>query len=263
MEGAIVPEELAPYFQDMQIVMLAVAARSPLATLGNLAEDNRFRGVVICDLDVGNMGPKSWESQRPYVDYYETRWSGLARLKLHLIVAVQSNLALLHERFSLPALIRGNYLDYYVRRRNRFTELHFDWMGNRLLEHARRLYERTRSDYEKAIAPTPEEMEEHYKHVELLVDRLLRKGCRVVFVRMPTSGKLWELDEQFFPKHLYWDRFASQTAAETIHFKEHASLSAFECSEGSHLDYSDSVRFTRALGELLAAPRVGRDIASK
>lgn len=129
--------------------------------------------------------------------------------------------------------------------------------------HTRKIRDGVRENYEKAIIPSPEEMEEHYRRVELLVDRLLRKGCRVVFIRMPTSGELWELDQQFWPKHLYWDRFASQTAAETIHFKDYAALSAYECPEGSHLDHSDTAHFTRALGELLTAPRVGGGPAPK
>ena len=125
-------------------------------------------------------------------------------------------------------------------------------VGDYLQEHAERRYERDRMHLEKAVLPSPLAMNEQYLRVEVAVRKMILKGCRIVFIRLPTTGKIWELDEQFLPKELYWDRFAQQTAAETFHFKDHASLSGFECPDGSHLDYSDAIRFTRAFAELLS-----------
>jgi len=94
-------------------------------------------------------------------------------------------------------------------------------------------------------------MDAIYARIESSVERYQRRGCRVVLVCLPCSGEVWAAEEQYTPKELYWDRFARGTAAETIHFRDHPSLSHFECPDGSHLDFADAGRFTRALAEIL------------
>ena len=112
-------------------------------------------------------------------------------------------------------------------------------------------YDRTRDDYESVVIPSPEEMAEKYARVEIAVRKMKSRGCRVIFVRLPSSGRVWALDRQVFPRRLYWDRFSTQTMAETIHFSDYLSLSEFECPDGSHLDYADALLFTRAFAEVL------------
>jgi hypothetical protein len=74
----------------------------------------------------------------------------------------------------------------------------------------------------------------------------------VIFVRFPTSGVLWELEEQRYPRKDYWDVFAAESRAATVHFKDYPALARFQCPDGSHLDYRDAVPFTKALAEILA-----------
>ena len=99
--------------------------------------------------------------------------------------------------------------------------------------------------------PSTAEMEPRYARVEAIVETLLARGCRVVFLRMPTGDECWELDEQHWPKAKYWDRFAQGTKAETVHFRDYESLNRFECPDCSHLDDTDAVQFTAALAEIL------------
>ena len=50
-EFGIDPKRLRERLPKYRPVMLAVDAHYPLATLRDLAEDENFRGVVLCDLD--------------------------------------------------------------------------------------------------------------------------------------------------------------------------------------------------------------------
>jgi len=72
-----------------------------------------------------------------------------------------------------------------------------------------------------------------------------------VFIRLITTEKHWELDEERYPKNHYWDKFSSVTNAVTLHFMDVPSLQEFTCPDTSHLDYRDAPRYTLNLAEEL------------
>jgi len=80
-----------------------------------------------------------------------------------------------------------------------------------------------------------------------------RRGGRVVFLCMPVSGSVAEREDRAFPRDRFWDRLASSSGAESIHFRDHPALASFTCPDGEHLDYEDALRFTWALAEVLKA----------
>jgi hypothetical protein len=84
--------------------------------------------------------------------------------------------------------------------------------------------------------------------IEPFVAEIQGRGGKVVFLRLPSTGKHWELDQQCYPKDRYWDQFSARTSAETIHFMNCLTLSGYNCPEGSHLDSKDALTFTRDLG---------------
>ena len=87
--------------------------------------------------------------------------------------------------------------------------------------------------------------------VEPYVTRIQSRGGRVVYVRFPTEGEHWEVDQQFTPKSEFWDQMAAFTSAETIHFKDFPTLSHFRLPDSSHLDETDVPAFTSALLDIL------------
>ncbi|MEO2049785.1 MAG: hypothetical protein ABGX16_24770 [Pirellulales bacterium] len=251
----IAPEEFERCLPGAEVDMLAISGSSPMAVLENLACDEEFVGTVICSIFGSRFLPMRWESQRPHVAYYEEEWSASLRFSVDVDVLLEERLNLLHERFSYQVLWSelfgiSRYLQYGLLRADRFMESRPDkYFLERAKEQGRIVAER--EAVPQPVGRTPEDMEDSYAKVEDSVSKLIRRGCHVVFVRMPTSGWTWKRDQQSYPKNKYWDRFAQQTSAETFHFKDYTSLSGFECPDGSHLDYSDAVRFTRAFAELL------------
>lgn len=85
------------------------------------------------------------------------------------------------------------------------------------------------------------------------VDTLHQRGARVIFVRMPVSGMLREIEDRRYPRDRYWDRFAREIGAPAINFEDYPELADFNCPDGSHLDLRDRGRFTLALAALLKA----------
>ncbi len=73
-----------------------------------------------------------------------------------------------------------------------------------------------------------------------MVRRIQSRGGRVVFVRFPTSGEHWQIDQLKYPKSEFWDLIGGSTVAQTIHFVDHPALRQFELPDTSHLDFSDA-----------------------
>ena len=92
--------------------------------------------------------------------------------------------------------------------------------------------------------------------IEQFVGMIQLRGGRVAFVAYPTIGESWEFEENAYPKAQYWDIFAMQTFATTIHFKDYDELACFDCPDTSHLDYRDAILFTRSLLKVLAERHV-------
>ncbi len=81
--------------------------------------------------------------------------------------------------------------------------------------------------------------------------RVQERGGRVLFVRMPTSGLVTELEERRFPRERFWDELARNVGAPAVHFADDPALRQFHCPDGSHLDVRDRARFTSALAAAL------------
>lgn len=256
METGIVPEELSRLKPEKEVVMLALIGRKSMATFESLANDEKFTGTVVSSIFIPGLVTKIFSgTQTSYIEFYEKEWSYRLRLSTDIHILMGGNLAILHKGLSFKFLRRRlsgiPYYKFEFRRVSRFLELHWAKKGDHILLEKEGVYRQFRDSFEETPFPSPERMVHHYSEIEQSVQKMIRRGCRVVFVRLPSSGKVWKLDQQYAPKRLYWDRFAQQTAAETYHFKDYPSLNGFECPDYSHLDYADAVRFTQALAELL------------
>ena len=90
-------------------------------------------------------------------------------------------------------------------------------------------------------------LEARFAAVRAAVARLTARGAHVVFVRMPSTGALRELEHRTTPRAMVWDRVLRETGAPGVHFEDHAELASFDCPEWSHLSAADSVLFTERL----------------
>ena len=81
------------------------------------------------------------------------------------------------------------------------------------------------------------------------VAKIQQRGGRVIFLLMPASGLIREIEHRQYPKLLFWEPLRKAIPAGMIHFEEHISMSDFVCPDGSHLDYRDKARFTVAFAQ--------------
>ena len=247
-------DAFAEVFGGPKPVQLALDGKSPLLILEDLGSDDTFRGLVLCSLT-----PKIFFSDDPAahgvpaerVEAYRSM-TPVAGIELRLRHRARERLTLLRAECSTRSLLRGLLIGKwsdvrYIRMRpDRWMMADYAALDMQKEMAARE--ERTRQSF---LTARPVDMPELRRRVRAAVSAIQGRGGQVVFVRLPSSGKVLELEQEKFPRAGYWDAFAAGVPAPTIHFQDYPELAGFECPEGSHLDYRDATPFTKALARIL------------
>lgn len=237
----------------VRFIQLAVDGTSPAAALHDIAGNNGFSGLVICSMTAWCLLPELLDMQQPYVSYYHKQWHPLSHLARNLRTLCEEQLVTINPQVNLarvvPMLLRGQGLEpqFLFTHRDRWREARFSRLPD-LEEYSRKRLEHSRNELKQM--QTRVDRTGWYlsvSHLAQSVETIQHRGGSVVLLRHVSSGPLRELEEQYFPRHQYWDLLATATGAITLHFEDVPSLSAFTCPEGSHLDASDATRFTREL----------------
>jgi hypothetical protein len=256
MQLGFVPREVEALYPRYRAVQLAVDGRAPVAALQDLADDEDFRGIVICAITAEELRKNAWDDQAPYVAYYHNQFSIDTVLNTRIKCCLQTRFVLLYPKLRPDAVLlhlvnkRTLPPPAYVRTfsdRSRVA----DYSIVNTAQHRRMRIEDARKAYAKAPPVSPGQWLADALTVEPYVQRIQGRGGKVVFVRFPTTDELWHFDESIYPRGLFWDAFARQTSATAIHFRDFPALACLPCPDMSHLDGQDAVVFTRALLSIL------------
>jgi len=229
-------------FPRQKLVQLAIDGTQPTASLLDLARDERFHGTVLLDTTASII---LWElpGQQPWVDNFH-RGGGLARdAEATLEAWVQSRAVITAAHLGGIQLLAADLghrslRPFYVRTfpdRSRRANFSF-WPG---------LGPQLPSP---AVVLNPARLGV-VGSMRAAIDRIRRRGGRVILVRMPTSGQTLAGDSRNYPRALWWDRFTGPDGRWAINFEDVPSLRGFQCGDDSHLDQRDADRFTAALAD--------------
>ncbi|MBT5471169.1 MAG: hypothetical protein HOK41_11255 [Nitrospina sp.] len=105
--------------------------------------------------------------------------------------------------------------------------------------------EEAKADFGKAVEMILDKTKTH-------VEQIRKKGGKVIFLRLPSTGQLREMENKFTPREHFWDRIIKTTGAPGIHFEDYKELNGFDCPEWSHLNRADAIEFTKRLMPILA-----------
>jgi hypothetical protein len=97
------------------------------------------------------------------------------------------------------------------------------------------------------IAKMGEAIAGRFRDATAAVTKLRARGGKIVFVRLPHSGGLKELEDRETPRAQTWDPLLKSTAVPGIHYEDFPELNGFTCPEWSHLSAGDSVEFSKRL----------------
>jgi len=249
-----VMRELLPRYLP---IMLAVNAHYPLATLRDLAEDENFHGVVLCDVDSFGLIRELFEMQREYVRYYQQQWTPSWHLHRLLLNRWQAHALIADPAFSIVASAR-RWLDKTGEPFHNYVDFHTDRSGD--LDFSRTDPEAIKRHFADAldgnIAGMPKRTADEWladlAPIGMWAKRIEARGGRVIFFQSAVHGMQQMAIDRAMPRVLYWDRFA-RTVSIAMAGVDEPSLNAFPLPDDSHLDYHDKPAYTRALVDVLVA----------
>ncbi|MEP6483391.1 MAG: hypothetical protein ABJB01_03000 [Rudaea sp.] len=240
--------QLLPNYEP---IMLAQNGRYPLAVLRDLADDENFRGTVLCDIEPTGLYKKYTDVQQPLVDYYRRQWSPSWHVHRLLLNAWQKHADVANSDFSVAAalvrLIAGDpplRPDYFRFRTDRSGDIDYTRTDVEAAKnHFRELINR-RGNLHADVEP-----DQWLADLEPVIEwtrRIEARGGHVIFYQSPTSGQVRVAEHVIHPPELYWNRFADRVPA-ALDGLANPALSAFVEPDDSHLDFRDKPAYTRAL----------------
>jgi hypothetical protein len=258
-QAAIATDVIRRELPGREVVQLSVPGGSPQATLRDLAEDEGFRGVVLCDLLSPCLLREKSEAQTPYVRHARRSFNVARRIERSLKTAVQTRLvvnsAQLRPGFVAHAIIARVWPkhEFFNLQPDRSRHMDFRRVEDRS-SFIRTTAEVLRNAYEGTVPPDARGWQADVDLVDRLVERIQARGGKVVYLRHPSNGEVRDLEDKLFPKTKYWDTMAARTkASAVIHYGDVPALAGYTCPDGSHLDYRDAVPYTERLVDELRA----------
>ena len=241
-------------------VMLAVNGLYPLAVLRDLARDEHFRGVVLCDIESFGLRREYVELQQPWVDYYHRRWTPSWRFHRAVLNRWQDAALIANPDFGALASVKRaiaggepfrNYVTYHADRsggidyRKTDPEAIKRHFAETVEGNIARMPQRDADEWLRDLAPVFD-----------WVRAIQARGGKVVFYESPTSGLTRQINERLFPAAQYWDRFAAASPAPAISANTIPELAATPLPDDSHIDYRDKAAYTHRLVDALEARKL-------
>ncbi len=250
-------------------VNLSIDGNPPFPVLSDLANDPDFSGMVICSILPRWLAEKPPEDNRAskWVKKYYTR-TMLSNIDIRLSLLIQEAFV-----FRYPGLSPGKLEKqaekgewprppYAPMRPDRFREARFTRENIPRMLASRIKLEKEAA--ENAILVSTREFHERIESVNADVHKIRQRGGDVIFIRMPSSGVIRDIEAATWPRDRYWDVFAKAVSAKTIHFEDVDVLRDFQCPDGSHLDVAGARKFTHQLLKILPLTRGnGRPVLEK
>ena len=246
-------KQLLPRYQP---VMLAYNGHYPLAALNDLANDERFHGVVLCDIDARGLTSYYRDAQQDYVDYFHRQWSPSWHMHRTLLTRWQRAAVVAGPDFGATSEVK-RFLGSPAWPWRSPTTFHADRSGDIDFSQTdevaltRSFIDGLQSDLR---AHPPEKLDQWLAGLEPIaawVAAIHKHGGDVIFVQTPTAGELRELEDKAYPRETYWDRLSTIVDAAAINSDDVPDLKAFKLRDGSHVDMHDKSAYTRALVDAL------------
>ena len=242
------PHELDRTVPGWRFFQLGILGNSAMPVLEDLANDPKFTGRVICELN-----PPHWGGGYPFGKLPEALAYSHPEISGAYLESMLDEQA--REHFSFYSYNMFTELPRILQHKpiprpdppDRYTPI--DDYGPAINAVLIRNWEVVAREAGAALArsgPSPIP-----GHVWIWVDRIRRRGGDVAFVRPPVDGSLRVVEEAAFP---HAEDLIRDVRAHGIVVVDYAEMpDHFRCPDGSHMAARDADRFSRMLGQELAA----------
>jgi hypothetical protein len=261
-------EVFAKEFSGRKPKQLAIVGSSAIPVLEHFARDQSFKGLIICDVMpihffTGIDKPAGQGAEFVAYAKKDRPWD-LAATCLRVFLESRLVLRAPHVSPSPPTLLGLLGLRPLPRQHTVVDADRYTHINRKPDEVPLQDIEALARATEQAFPVSAERLNHDLAALDYAVRRIQTRGGKVIFTVLPVSGLRREAEERRFPRSMFWDKFAAQIHAVTIHFADHAELSKFLCYDGSHLSSSTAAAFTQSFTSVLKtklhgdAPFVGR-----
>ena len=96
-----------------------------------------------------------------------------------------------------------------------------------------------------------ESLDELFKALATSISKIRKRGGEVIFIRPPSSGEDWRIENIVNPRPFYYEALLTSTKTQGIHFLDYSETAKLICVDGSHLSPQDAVIYTRHLIKIL------------
>lgn len=234
---------------------LAITGGSPLPVLEDLANDDDFRGLVICEVTPSAFFLRPAEIDRQSGADGVAGWHGLPKvtsIETRLRLALQAKLALLlpqtNVRYQVSSLLTEHALARPAVARERADRYR---AGDYSHENLPKMIAHWAKGLRASKPPTAAELGELEHVVAGWVAKIRARGGDVVFVRLPSSAAVFDTEEELWPRAAFWDPFMRSFDSHAVYFSDEPSLAHLTAAEGSHLDARQAAQASHALAAIL------------
>ncbi|MDM4018848.1 hypothetical protein [Roseiconus lacunae] len=212
-----------------------------MAVLEDLAADAEFDGIVLCSVW------EEWldESVASDQEYLADAYDNLSPVSIPEAVAVglvQSQFVTFRRESNFRELVKSFVLRRMPPRDARSMAFSRDTACDFSVVDIPKLRLKQEGGpiadlYRKPLGTT-DHYQQGYQRVHEAAEAIRQRGGEVWFLRLPTSGWRWKMDQLRHPRDEYWDRF-SRIEENTIHFKDLEAIASLDLPDYSHVDYRD------------------------
>ena len=261
-------------FGGARVVNLSMNGSVARPQLANLANDESFTGLVICDHTPGLFwapgGPNLAETME-WIDAYGKRTPS-ERIGQALALGPESVFAFLNkDDLSLSPLLR-RWIQIPNREGAQLPPRMPPYLAKVEIDRREIMWEKleTDADFQREVqeiwrvlfsfgGPLPPDLLAKLRgEVVADVQKIRARGGDVIFVRFPSTGWLREFENEVNPREVYWDPLLAETGSLGIHFEDYPELSGYDCPEWSHLTAADALQFSKDLMRIVQEKRASR-----
>ncbi len=236
-------------------IQLAIQGRSPLPILNDLAEDSSFKGLVIVEVTDRILFQASRQRERRarlrVAESRELAVNQTEGLEAWFEALVGSTFAFRNPELSPDRLLALSQAGLRATPRERWVEsdrsakMDFSRVNEAGLE--QRWVRRLATEKRPGLRLRNEIIGE----VAASAEAIRARGGEVVLVKLPNSGRLGEMENERFPREVFWDVLAERVGGPAVHFEDYEELRSIPTPDGSHVDAADAAEFTRTLARII------------
>jgi hypothetical protein len=235
-----------------EVTQLSINGQYPLATIKAIAADKDFDGTLIVALNAQALESKYLDMQAEHNRYYADQSTLNKSFDAYLTAILQSRFRFLHPLLGVRDLVdfyavNKKFKDVFYTTANIDQSVSADYSKADVAGLLKHFVANKEENYKNEPPSTPRILMQNIELLQGYVKRIENRGGRVILVRFPTDKGHWLLDEEYYPRRLYWDAIERNSDLITVHFNDVVGLNQIDLPDSSHVDQKDTIEFTELL----------------